>query len=61
MGMPVKKTNDPAEIIEINAKIFEIKEFYLDKMIENLKKQKDIALTAQDKELLHEALELSGT
>ena len=61
MGMPVKKTLDPAEIIEINAKIYEIKEFYLDKMIENLKKQKDIELSSQDKEILHEAMELSGT
>ena len=30
-------------------------------MIENLKRQKDIELSSQDKEILHEAMELSGT
>ena len=28
--MPIEKQNDPAEVIEINARLFEVKEFYLE-------------------------------
>lgn len=42
MQMPVKKADDPAEIIEINARLFQVQEFYLDKMITNMKKQKEL-------------------
>ena len=27
---PVKKANDPADIIEINARLFKVTEFYID-------------------------------
>jgi len=27
---PVKKSNDPADIIEINARLFKVTEFYID-------------------------------
>ena len=52
--MPVKRARDPAEIIEINARLFTVKEFYLDKMIQNYRNQKGIVLTQQDKDLLFE-------
>lgn len=58
--MPVKKAEDPCEVVEINARLFHVKDFYLDKIVDNLKSQKDIVLTSQDKELLHEATEMSG-
>jgi hypothetical protein len=28
--MPVEKKNDPADVIEINARLYEVKEFYMD-------------------------------
>ena len=28
--MPVKKANDPAEVVEINARLFKVTEFYID-------------------------------
>jgi hypothetical protein len=59
--MPVKKAEDPCEVIEINARLYQVKDFYLDAIVANMKKQKGIELTAQDNELLHEATEMSGT
>jgi len=35
--MPVKRQKDPAKIIEINARNFEVKEFYIDKMCKYFK------------------------
>lgn len=58
--MPVRKEEDPCEIIEINARLYQVKDFYLDKIVENLRGQKGIELTSQDQELLHEATEMSG-
>ena len=52
---PVKKADDPAELIEINARLFTVQEFYLDKMILNFKQQPGLALSKQDKDLLAEA------
>jgi len=37
MEMPVKKALDPAELVEINARMFQVQEFYLDKMVQNFK------------------------
>lgn len=55
---PVKKANDPAEIIEINARPFKVTEFYIDQIIKNIKSQcEQLGLSAQDKELIHEAFE----
>ena len=55
---PVKKANDPAEIVEINARPFKVTEFYVDQIIKNIKSQNtQLGLTAQDRELLHEAYE----
>ena len=63
MDMPIsiKKANDPAEIVEINARMFTVQEFYMDKMIENFRRQEGLELSSQDKELLLEALEQQGT
>ena len=61
MEMPIKKASDPAEIVEINARMFAVQEFYLDKMIENFRRQEGLELSSQDKELLLEALEQQGT
>lgn len=58
--MPVKKAEDPCEVVEINARMYHVRDFYLDKIIDNLKTSRDIELTSQDKELLHEANEMSG-
>jgi HrpA-like RNA helicase len=55
---PVKKASDPADIIEINARPFKVTEFYIDQIIKNIKSQREqLGLTAQDKELIHEAYE----
>ena len=58
MCMPIQVTNDPAEIVEINARLFKVTEFYIDQIIRNIRSQRDqLGLTAQDKELIHEAFE----
>ena len=36
-SMPVKKTDDPAEIVEINARLFKVTEFYIDQIIKNIR------------------------
>jgi len=37
MKNPVKKANDPAEIVEINARLFKVTEFYVDQIIKNIR------------------------
>ena len=55
---PVKKTTDPAEIVEINARLFKVTAYYIDKIINNIKQDaQTLKLTAQDRELLQEAVE----
>jgi len=44
--MPVEKKSDPAEVIEINARMFEVKEFYLDTTIKNLQRDNRIQLSS---------------
>ena len=34
--MPVEKRSDPAEIIEINARLYEVKEFYIEMTVKNI-------------------------
>lgn len=41
MKMPVKQANDPADVIEINARCFDVKELYLDELITNVRKDVD--------------------
>ena len=36
MEMPVKETTDKCSIIEINARMYEVREFYLDQVIKNI-------------------------
>lgn len=56
--MPVKKAEDPAEVVEISARMFKVTEFYIDQIIKNIRIQSEkLKLTEQDKELLHEAVE----
>jgi len=43
--IPVKKANDPADVIEINARCFAVKDFYLDEIIQNIFSDKNIVLT----------------
>ena len=59
--MPVEQKEDKCDIIEINARMYEVKEFYLDAVINNIKKQTDLKLTGQDKEILMESMEGAGT
>ena len=37
MEMPVRETNDKCDIIEINARMYEVRSFYLDQVIKNIK------------------------
>lgn len=53
--MPIERRNDPADVVEINARLFEVQEFYMDKIIVNLKNDRDVKLSNQDKELIEEA------
>lgn len=35
--MPVKKAEDPCEIIEINARLYTVKDFYMDQIATNMR------------------------
>jgi len=35
--MPIERQKDPADVIEINARLFEVKEFYLDDIVQNIR------------------------
>jgi hypothetical protein len=43
--MPVERRNDPATVIEINARMFRVEEDYLDTLVSNLLADSDIKLT----------------
>jgi HrpA-like RNA helicase len=34
--MPIKKADDPADVVVINARCFKVQEFYIDDMIDNM-------------------------
>jgi hypothetical protein len=36
-NLPIKKTNDPAEIVEINARPFKVTDYYIDNIIKNIR------------------------
>lgn len=55
VSLPVRKAEDPADVVVINARCFKVTEFYIDDMIDNILKEsekKRIVLTPQDRELL---------
>lgn len=61
----IAEQKDKSDVVEINARMFEVKEFYLDTIRQNLlqmdqKKQGGFSLSAQDKEILAEAVEGTG-
>ena len=51
----VKKASVPADVIEINARCFAVKDFYLDEIIQNIFSDKNIVLSEQDRDVLLEA------
>ena len=64
MKNPVKKSRDPAELVLIDARLFKVTEYYIDGIIENIRRQSKskneterLELTDQDNEFLHEACE----
>ena len=46
MQMPVKEAKDKCQLIEINARMYEVREFYLDMVIKNIQEQVGLALTS---------------
>ena len=34
--MPVEKMNDPADVIEINFRLFQVEELYVDQIVDSL-------------------------
>lgn len=42
---PIKRCDDPAEAIEINARLFQVAEFYFDQILVNIYKDKSLNLT----------------
>lgn len=44
--MPVEKRNDPAEVIEINARLYHVEDLYMDKIVDNLLADRDIQMNA---------------
>lgn len=39
--MPLKRTEDPADVVVINARCFKVTEFYLDDMIDNMLRESE--------------------
>ena len=37
MNNPVKKASDPADVVEINARLYKVTDFYIDQIIKNIK------------------------
>lgn len=58
---PVAESVDKSVVIEINARMFEVSEFYLDAIVQNIKSQSGFNLSGQDREILQECLEFAGT
>ena len=54
-AMPVERMNDPADVIEINLRLFHVEELYIDMLADNLLSDKDIQKDQQTRELLFEA------
>jgi hypothetical protein len=52
--MPVEKMSDPADIVEINLRLFHVEELYIDQLADNLLNDKDIKKDYQTRELLFE-------
>ena len=53
--MPVERMNDPADVIEINLRLYHVEELYIDMLADNLLSDKDIQKDQQTRELLFEA------
>lgn len=53
--MPVERMNDPAEVVEINLRLFKVEEIYIDALVDNLLADRDIEKDHQTRELLFEA------
>jgi len=58
-AMPVERRNDPAEVIEINARLYEVKEFYVENVVKNIMQDTMIEKSGQDKDLLLECLTIN--
>ena len=56
--MPVERRNDPAEVIEINARMFQVTDLYVDQIVDNLLKEQGIEKSKQDREYLYEAKQI---
>jgi hypothetical protein len=44
--MPIEKRNDPADVIEINSRLFNVEEMYIDNLVTNLLSDPDISKSA---------------
>jgi HrpA-like RNA helicase len=53
--MPIERRDDPATVVEINARMYPVEELYIDTMVENLLREQEIVKTHQDKDLLYES------
>jgi HrpA-like RNA helicase len=55
----VAKKGRPAEVIEINARLYSVKEFYIEEIVKNIMLDHQIEKSAQDKELMSEVMGIS--
>ncbi len=53
--MPVEKMNDPADVIEINFRLFQVEELYVDQIVDSLLQDSDVKKDRQTVDLLLEA------
>jgi HrpA-like RNA helicase len=53
--MPVEKMNDPADVIEINFRLFQVEELYVDQIVDSLLQDRGIEKNRQTLDLILEA------
>ena len=53
--MPVEKMNDPADVIEINFRLFQVEELYVDQIVDSLLQDSGIEKNRQTLDLILEA------
>lgn len=57
--LPVERRDDPASVVEINARMYPVEELYIDMLVENLLKEPAIQKSQQDRDLLYESRQIS--
>ena len=53
--MPVERRKDPADVVEINFRLFHVEDMYIDDVVDRMLEDEQIVKTQQDREYLFDA------